>query len=48
VNALGIVTMAQITAWLDRRVGPRRMMIGLIGAATGGIILLDVVRLNVG
>jgi hypothetical protein len=49
VNALGIVTMAQINARLVKRAGPRRMMtIGLIGAATGGIILLTVVLLNAG
>ncbi len=49
VNALGIVTMAQINARLVRRVGPRRMMtIGLIGSATGGASLLILVLLDFG
>lgn len=49
VNALGIVTMAQINARMVPKVGPRRMMtIGLIGSATGGASLLTIVLIDLG
>jgi MFS transporter, DHA1 family, multidrug resistance protein len=49
VNALGIVTLAQVNARLVPKVGPRRMMtVGLIGAAIGGTSLLAVVLIDLG